>query len=126
MNSYDPERAPRAADWLALDEGQRLEIVTAFHRQPDHVVPNARVHATFHVIVENQLALGVSVVADTLSRLQRDGLTRHDAIHAIGSVLATEIFDALKGHATPEDGDPNTRYATQLKELTAARWKTAG
>jgi hypothetical protein len=126
MKNYDPERAPRAAEWLALDEGQRLEIATAFHRHPEQAVPNARVHATFHVIVENQLALGVAAVVDTLSRLQQEGLTRHDAIHAIGSVLATEIFDTLKGPASSENSDPNTRYAAQLKELTATTWNTAG
>jgi len=45
-------------------------------------------HGVAHVIVENQIAAGDSTVEPvTLARLMREGLDRHDAIHAIGSVL---------------------------------------
>jgi len=49
---------------------------------------SARAHAATHGIVENQAAMGhATVVPTTLDRLMRDGLDRHDAVHAIGSVL---------------------------------------
>jgi hypothetical protein len=50
-------------------------------------LPNAQLHAVIHVVVENQLALGEEVVVETLARLQREGLGRHDGVHAIGSFL---------------------------------------
>jgi hypothetical protein len=122
MKNYDPEHAPQSEAWLALEEAERIEIVTAFHRRSAHAFPNVRLHATFHVIVENQLALGVPAVIETLARLRQEGLTRHDALHAIGSVLAAGIFDTLKGPPRPEHEDPNVRYAEQLKVLTATKW----
>jgi hypothetical protein len=52
-----------------------------------------RAHAANHVIVENQLAMGdATVVPATLARLMQEGLDRHDAIHAIGSVLVGIFF----------------------------------
>jgi hypothetical protein len=41
----------------------------------------------FHVIVENQAAQGLETpVRRTLARLQAEGLSRHDAVHAVGSI----------------------------------------
>jgi hypothetical protein len=82
-------------------------------------------HATIHVIVESQLALGVLEFMDTLARLRREGLNRHDAVHAIGSVLAEHIFELLK-QAPAEDVVSNTAYFDGLKKLTAAGWRGAG
>jgi hypothetical protein len=74
-----------------------------------------------HVVVENQLALGDSFPAKSvLARLMSEGLDRHDAIHAIGSVLAGQIFDALK-HKDPTR-DLNAEYQQKLKALTAQSW----
>jgi hypothetical protein len=50
---------------------------------------NDRIGATVHVIVENQVALGDAFPAKAvLIRLMNEGLDRHEAIHAIGSVLS--------------------------------------
>jgi hypothetical protein len=50
-----------------------------------------------HVIVENQVALGEAYpVQSVLLRLMEEGLDRHDAIHAIGSVLAERLFAGLR------------------------------
>jgi hypothetical protein len=48
--------------------------------------------------VENQVALGDTFAARAvLLRLMAEGLDRHEAIHAIGSVLSVELFAALRG-----------------------------
>jgi len=51
-----------------------------------------RIHAAIHVIVENQLALNVESTKETYNRLERQGLKRHDIIHAIGAVISEDIF----------------------------------
>jgi UDP-N-acetylmuramyl tripeptide synthase len=64
----------------------------------------------------------VTVVLATLDRLMREGLDRHDAIHAIGSVLMGIFFDVPK-----EPGkhvNINAEYGCQLAELTAASWRS--
>jgi hypothetical protein len=52
--------------------------------------------------------------------LVQEGLSRHDAVHAIGSVLAGYMFDLIKHGA--KDQDVNADYYRQLEELTAAGW----
>ncbi|MBI1991284.1 MAG: hypothetical protein HYS65_16535 [Betaproteobacteria bacterium] len=109
MDHYDPEIAPAPQEWLALDEGER--VLRARH-----------LHATIYVIVENQLALDdQTIVRSTLDRLMDDGLTRHEAIHAIGSVLAEHIYDLL--HTESAAPDPLAPYYAALQQLTAEKWR---
>ena len=119
---YDPQRAPDPKTWLALDEEERIVLVLQYHRRARVRVPNARLHATIHVIVENQVALGDEIpVRRTLERLRAEGLDRHDAVHAAGSVLAKRIYDLLK-EGLPA-GDPNEPYWAELESLTAEGWR---
>ena len=121
---YDPDHGPASADWLGLDEGARLEQVRAYHRRERIAVANERLHAAIHVVVETQAALGEAVVVDTLERLQREGLSRHDAVHAVGSVLADRILDAMR----TKTAGPRlaVSYLESLKALTAQAWKGDG
>ena len=123
MKTYDPRESPDPGDWLRRDETARIELVESYHRRRRVRMPNVRLHATIHVIVENQLALGGPVVVETLARLRGEGLTRHDAIHAIGSVLAERIYDLLKHGPPAEPIDPNVVYLDGLRKLTAADWR---
>jgi len=119
---YDPQRAPDPKTWLALDEEERIVLVLQYHRRARVRVPNSRLHATIHVIVENQVALGDEIpVRRTLERLRAEGLDRHDAVHAIGSVTAKHIYDLLK--EGPPAGDPNEPYWAELENLTAEGWR---
>ena len=118
---YDPAKAPDPASWLALDESSRAAAVQKFHREARVKLPNVRAHALFHVIVENQLAERVDAVVRAVSRLQSEGLSRHDALHAVGSVLAANMFDLMKGESVPEN--PQASYEAELDELTAAKWR---
>jgi hypothetical protein len=51
----------------------------------------------------------------------KEGLDRHEAIHAIGSVLSEESFVVMSGQEAGED--LNTDYIEKLKSLTADSWK---
>ena len=122
MTRYDPQKAPDPDGWLRLDEAERIELVVQHHHHVGVRLPNARLHATIHVVVENQVALGEEIpVRRTLQRLQSEGLDRHDAVHAVGSVLAKHMYDLLAEE--PPAGDPNTRYWAELEALTAENWR---
>jgi hypothetical protein len=122
---YDALRPPDPRTWLAHAEAERIEAVEAYHRKHRLHVPNLLLHATFHVVVENQVALGEDTpVHQTLIRLMEEGLDRHDAVHAIGSVLASHVYDILK--APEVQTDPNAAYYSELRQLTAVSWRASG
>ena len=56
-----------------------------------------------------------------MNRLIADGLRRHEALHAIGSVVAAEMFEMLKSKRTH---DPEV-YSRKLQRLTVAAWRAA-
>ncbi len=121
MERYDPDKPIDAEEWMALDEGVRENLVEQYHRKKRIKMPNVRMHAMFHVVVENQIALGDEIPAQkTLARLMEEGLSRHDAVHAIGSVVASHMFNLIK-HG-PRSKDSNADYYRQLEELTAEGW----
>jgi hypothetical protein len=121
---YDPDRKPDSATWLDLDEEERIAKVVAYHRAKRVKLENERIHAIAHMLVENQIALGEPPqVPETLARLMNEGLSRHDAVHAVGSVLLGVVFQVVR---KPNDKhDPNTQYHQRLAELTAARWRAS-
>ena len=123
MERYDPEDATIPDKWLGLDEGERIYVVEQFHRDAGVRVPDLLAHATFHVIVENQLALpDQALVRDTLQRLLREGLSRHDAIHAIASLLVAQVHELLQPAASVASAD--AKYHAKLRRLTAKRWRS--
>lgn len=115
---YDPDVSPSARQWLALDESERMALVEQSH---DATLPNLRVHAAIHATVETQIAMTLPSVVDALTRLQAQGLDRHDAIHAIGSVLAGHMWEMLRDNAPA--GDSNTEYFAALDRLSAESWR---
>lgn len=123
MDSYDPDTSPNATDWLEADEGERIELVSSYHRRKKSRLPNAQLHSVIHVVVENQLALGEAVVVETLARLQEEGLSRHDALHAIGSVLAADLYELMQESSVATE-DVYRRYLGRLQGLTAEKWRT--
>jgi uncharacterized protein YoaH (UPF0181 family) len=76
-------------------------------------------HASFHCLVENQIALEVESVRETVAKLMRQGLSRHEAIHAIAALLGDDIFSIMKSR-TPFD---EKRFRRRLNKLTARRWR---
>ena len=120
---YDPDVAPSADEWLAAGELERLVLVEQYHRDVRVDLPKSarRLHATFHVIVENQLAMNDEPVVRALKRLMNEGLSRHDAVHAIGCVLSENVYDLLHGNESGETS--NAQYYAGLERLTAAVWR---
>jgi hypothetical protein len=119
---YDPDQHVDPDAWFEFDESERIEAVTEYHRRAKVRLPNANLHATTHVIVENQVALGDAYpVQSVLFRLMAEGLSRHDAIHAIGLVLAERLFAGLREKGQP--ADLNAEYLEKLNRLTAESWR---
>ncbi len=125
LNPYDPLVAPDPTEWLATDEGERIAVVVEYHRHARVKLPNHRLHAAIHVVVENQVAMGDELPARrVLERLQTEGLDRHEAIHAVGSVLSGHLHAGMKTGA-PRD-DSHQAYWAELESLTAESWRRGG
>src|SRR4029434_9117457 len=113
---YDANEQPDSETWLQLDEIERVDRVMDYHRRTRVKLANPKLHAMTHVVVENQRALGdATPVPTTLERLMDEGLDRHEAIHAIGSILMSIVFDVSQ---EPDvGGDINARYSRELATL---------
>ena len=120
MERYDPLQTLDPSDWLALGESARIDLVVKYHRGGEVELPNETLHATIHVVVENQLALGVDPVPATIARLMRQGLDRHEAVHAVGAIFAEDIYDLSNAGERKWD---HRRYRKRLDKLTAKRWR---
>jgi hypothetical protein len=122
MKRYDPLQAPEPEEWLSLDESERIRLAAEYHRRARIRLPNVKVHAVFHVIAENQIALGDKIpVRRTLVRLMEEGLDRHEVIHAIGLALSEHIYGRVQGAVAQPD--PNQPYYEALDRLTAEEWR---
>ena len=120
MLKYDPEQTPNASEWLALGEQERIDLASQFHKATRIKIPNAIAHASIHVIVENQIAENIEPIVRAMSRLQREGLSRHDALHAVASVLAEHIREVL---ATADGTSvPTESYFAAVERLNAKGW----
>jgi hypothetical protein len=125
MAKYDPEVDQPADLWLATGEADRIAAVEAYHRHQRILSPRPTLHATVHTIVENQLVLGEQVVIEAVARLRSEGLTRHEAVHAIGMMLAEQIYDVVKDRGDVTS-DLNKPYLDRVRQLTAEQWRQSG
>jgi hypothetical protein len=111
-----------------MNEDERISLIKHYHKRARIRMPNHLLHATIHTVVENQVAMGDETpVKDTLQRLMQEGLDRHDAIHAIGCMLAEHIHGMMNDpELNQKSYDPNEKYFQLIKELTAEKWKKIG
>lgn len=122
MREYDPTLNLDPVKWSSLDDDQKLQLVQEYHERFDSDLPDLALHSVVHTIIENQIALGNETpVAATLARLESGGLARHDAVHAIASVLVNYLHEILSGSDTKNH---NEQYFEALTELTAERWSS--
>jgi sirohydrochlorin ferrochelatase len=124
MKTYDPETAPDAAEWLGLEESERVILVASFHRRAKIQLPDPQIHAAIHSVVENQLAEELQTVRETLERLKAEGLSRHDAIHAVGSVLVEHLNRLVRDKTGSADAVES--YFRELRALTVEKWINKG
>lgn len=120
MNRYDPDQAPNPEQWLALDESVRIVLVAEYHRAELIKLPNLQAHAVFHVIIENQIAENLEAVVRAMSRLAAEGLTRHESLHAIASVLAEHVHTLFNAEAGEKQSE--TMYTAAVERLSAKDW----
>jgi hypothetical protein len=120
METYDPETAPDAAEWLELEEDERVDRISAYHRHAKVTLPNRQVHAVLHSVVENQIAEEMQTVRETVARLQKEGLSRHDALHAVGSVLVGRLHALMQAGARAQF--EVEAYFQELRSLSAEKW----
>ncbi|MFO0914254.1 MAG: hypothetical protein U0795_14945 [Pirellulales bacterium] len=123
MRTYNPNLAPDPEVWLELDEGLRISLASQWHKRARVKLPNRQLHAALHVIVENQIAQNLECVTKAMPRLMSQGLSRHDAIHAISWIFVTQIYDKLSGDlSTDQVHQLQANYEAEVERLTAEAW----
>ncbi|MCF6204269.1 MAG: DUF1841 family protein [Methylococcaceae bacterium] len=122
MKKYIALLAPEPEEWLAIDESERINLVEIFHEDFEEEVPKGkeRIHASIHVIVENQL-IETEYAPIVVKKLIQQGLDRHDALHAVGAIIAEDLFNIH--HSKEKEHWDEKAYIKRLKNLTAKRWK---
>jgi len=118
---YDPAKAPDPAEWLDMDEQERISLVEAHHRAAKIKLPNVKLHAAFHAAVENQLAEGLTSPGNAMTRLQKEGLSRHDALHAVAAVISDHLYGLMKDPALASSSQ--ARLDATLEKLTVKEWR---
>jgi len=122
--NYDADREPEPGAWLEADEGERLAAVERAHQGlAAHArTPKPRLHAAIHQVVENQLALDEPPEARrALARLLAGGLPRHEAVHALGLLVANATAAAMEGRTYDA-----AIHARELEALTVEGWRSLG
>ncbi|MFQ6005635.1 MAG: DUF1841 family protein [Woeseia sp.] len=120
MQKYDPMLVPDPEEWEALDDDERISLVTEYHQEAGIELPDENTHALLHVVVENQIALGEETpVEAVLRRLIDENLDRHDAVHAIASILVNHMYELMHGKDAALGND---EYYAELEKLTAEKW----
>lgn len=119
ISKYDPLHAPNPEKWLELDDDQRIQLILQYHKKEGIETPNDQIHAVIHNIIENQIAKNEkSPVKEAVNRLTDEGLDRHEAIHAVGSVLIKHMVNNKS-----DKGDSTQSYFEEVKNLTLQKWK---
>lgn len=122
IERYDPLHSPNPDEWLALEETTRIILVLEYHTKSGEEMKSDHVHAVIHTVVENQVALGDKYpVKNAIERLMDEGLDRHDAIHAVGSVLAKYLWEVGTGRNKSENF--SDEYFEEVSRLTAQKWR---
>lgn len=124
LTFYDPAVIPDPKDWLGLDDHDRMRVVRTYHQSARINVRNIKAHSALHTIIENQVATGFGPTKRALLRLQTQGLSRHEAIHAVGSVLATQSRQAMTSASNEENGIVQARINAAIESITAKDWMT--
>jgi len=119
---YNPTEHPDAGSWLSLSEADRLAAVERHHKKARIKLPNTRGHAALHVMVENQLAEAYEPTIRAMTRLMHEGLNRHDAIHAISSVVTEYLFEAMNSGRDDSPEVTKSVIAAGIERLSAKSW----
>lgn len=119
---YNPNAAPNPAEWLALSEMERIRLVQNHHASVRVKVSNMKAHAALHAAVENQVASGYGPTNKALERLQGEGLSRHEAVHAVASVIVEFVRELSIGQAEQQRVTYQSRMGEAIANLQAKCW----
>jgi hypothetical protein len=126
---YDAAQAPDPETWLAHGEDRRHLLVEAYHSRAGILLEDDIGHVALHVAVEDQIAEANQSTLRAMERLMGGGLDRHDALHAVGSVLGEHllnIIEKLAEGSTPSASEleaSHHAYYAALERLTADSWR---
>ena len=116
IHSYLPHVAQDPSMWNALDEDERVFLVSAWHKKHSDAHPaivSLRGHALAHVVAENMLTSGEVQALSAMRTMVDQGLTRHEAIHALSDAIVACLLDlAAKGEVYSEE-----RFAQEISRL---------
>ncbi|MEH6445561.1 MAG: hypothetical protein V7784_16825 [Oceanospirillaceae bacterium] len=115
MNKYDPEQPLNSNSWLSLSEDDRINLAMESHDSSDLFEQSLTLHASIHVVVENQLALNTEYVPETLTALIKQGMSRHDAVHAIGAVVLEELLQVRENGESFNSKQYKKRFGDLIK-----------
>lgn len=119
---YDPDIAPDPGEWLALPDSERIRLAQNYHVAARVKAPSIKFHALMHVSVENQIASGYGPSKKAVARLKLEGLSRHEAIHAIASVIVQFIFELKRGQTSEQQSSYQSRMGVAIGQLHAKQW----
>jgi hypothetical protein len=121
-NCYNPDIAPEAREWFSWPESERIRLAQSYHVSARVKVPGMKEHAAMHVVVENQIAMGFGPSQRAVVRLQSEGLSRHEAIHAIASVVIRFTHELLQGQTAEQQASFQSRMNEAIEHLHAQNW----
>jgi len=123
VTHYDPETTPDPQEWLALDEQKQIELIQSYHSAASVVLQDAHRHAVSHAIVEGEIAKGPGSAAAALARLQHEGLSRHESVHAVASIVAEKTFRGRVFWPQSAVEEEQRQLNAELEALSAKSWE---
>jgi len=121
--TYNPTTQPDVAAWLSWPEAERIRLVMLFHASQRVKLTSGKAHAAMHVIVENQIATGFGSTVRAMDRLQQQGLSRHEALHAVGAVVAEHLHALLSDDVPADAGTSQQRLNAAIDALATSPGK---
>lgn len=120
---YNPLKAPKPKEWLAMDEEKRIALIEDYHIKARIPLESVKAHAAFHAIIENQAAMGVQTpVKVAIKRLMVQGADRHEAIHAVVNVFVKHFWDVMKTDKYADGESMNQAYYADVRNLTLQQY----
>lgn len=81
-----------------------------------------KAHAAMHAAVENQIASGYGPSKRAVTRLHSEGLSRHQSIHAVASVLAQFLYEMNTEQTAEQRSSRQSRMGEAMEDLHAQQW----
>jgi hypothetical protein len=69
------------------------------------------------------LLKGLNRGVRAMDRLMNEGLSRHDTLDAIGSVVAEHLFEAADAKTKDDPNAIQTRYNAAVERLSTKQWR---